>query len=762
MKIVRLGALLLATCPWMPQSAGHADKIRSSAPLSREPKHSSTTGPGVRYVNQPSPLSVGKAESAAHTTWRHRRVAERRGGVHIICHRGAVEFAHENTLEAYRAAFELGGDGNEIDIRATQDGVLVCFHDDMVDHLLNAYGDVSDYDWDELQKLPFRKPGRFGKHCRIPTLREVFELHRDYAGLIQLDVKRPGLVDPISELLDELDMWDHIVAAPAEFQNPRGEPTSGKPDRYMATRGKAGLYLDRGEVDANLIETALKKPGERITLEFPQGVAVALGRKITKPATRPVKNATAIWATQPRQPQLAGESSVAELLRILQDTDGWSHVANGAEAEATSANRILQRAIAADELARRGTGTPEVLTALEERVRHRSLHRSWRYCGLDGIAAFRGLATLKAPQSIEVARFCLWRDDPAVEAAQNPEYDNPRSWTDWRTKVNVFSLLESIPGPATEQLCRDYLALGDEEARTIGVVQFEAAARTLLTVSPNAATAEELLGHRLSVVRGRAILFCLARADEPWATTVLKQHATHALPYLVANRVRIALIGDSTVASYPKPPADRPDLTGWGQVLGEFFTDQVEVINHARSGRSSKSFIREGHWQKTLTLQPDYVFIQFGHNDQPGKAERTTDPYGDYRDYLRQYISEAREHGIQPILVTPMTRRSFRNGKVHTTLGPWTAATLAVGKEQDVPVIDLHKASVRLLNEIGDKGSADFSPSASDRTHFSRKGALAMARLVVLQLSDAKPQLKTLLPSANVMLPSGLPRRSNN
>src|SRR5438045_4945627 len=98
----------------------------------------------------------------------HQRVAARRGGVAIICHRGASEFAHENTLEAYRATFELGGDGNEFDIRTTKDGVQVCFHDDMLDRLLEAYGDVSEVTWDELRRFAFRDGGPFGKHCRIP------------------------------------------------------------------------------------------------------------------------------------------------------------------------------------------------------------------------------------------------------------------------------------------------------------------------------------------------------------------------------------------------------------------------------------------------------------------------------------------------------------------------------------------------------------------------------------------------------------------
>src|SRR5262245_44539153 len=91
------------------------------------------------------------AESAEAANLRHERLAERRKGTDVICHRGASEHAHENTLEAFRATFELGGDGNEFDIRRTHDGVLVVFHDDMTDRLLTAYGDVGDYTWDELR-----------------------------------------------------------------------------------------------------------------------------------------------------------------------------------------------------------------------------------------------------------------------------------------------------------------------------------------------------------------------------------------------------------------------------------------------------------------------------------------------------------------------------------------------------------------------------------------------------------------------------------
>jgi hypothetical protein len=426
-------------------------------------------------------------------------------------------------MEAYRAAFALGADGNEIDIRLTRDGVLVCFHDDMIDHLLEGYGDVSDYTWDELQRISFRNPRQFGKHCRIPTLREALELHREHAGLVYLDVKRPGLVEPISKLLDELEMWDHVAAAPADFTDPR----------VKRTPGKAGMYLDRSEVDATSIAAALKLPGDCIMLEDPRGVALALGRKIARPSDKPVKDEIALWATEPHAENADDARSVVELLKELRDAEDWSTVASGTNAEADSAARIVRRAIAADALARRKIRSPEVFETLEERVRRRSLHRNWRYCGLDGISALRALFALHAPRAVEVSRECLWRDDPAVERARNPGFNNPRSWTDWRTKVPVFPLLETLPGPETEQLCRDYLALSDEQAIVIGVPQFEAAARTLLVINPTEPTAKELLNHRLSLVRGRAILFCLAHADEPWAQKALKESAPHALDYMI-------------------------------------------------------------------------------------------------------------------------------------------------------------------------------------------------------------------------------------
>ncbi|MCA9173607.1 MAG: rhamnogalacturonan acetylesterase [Planctomycetales bacterium] len=207
------------------------------------------------------------------------------------------------------------------------------------------------------------------------------------------------------------------------------------------------------------------------------------------------------------------------------------------------------------------------------------------------------------------------------------------------------------------------------------------------------------------------------------------------------QEIRVAMIGDSTMASYARPPKDRPDLTGWGQVFGEYFSERVKVLNHAASGRSSKSFLSEGRWQPVLDAKPQFIFIQFGHNDQPGKGDRSTKADGDFQDNLSLYVKQARAIGATPILVTPVARRSFADGKAVTTLTPYADAVKQVAKATNTPLVDLHAFSLAHFDALGDEGSADYSPSAADRTHFSRKGALAIAKLVADALPTAVPKL---------------------
>jgi peptidyl-prolyl cis-trans isomerase A (cyclophilin A) len=471
---------------------------------------------GVLAAEQPAIPT----ETTAEAKRRHERVAERRKGPNIICHRGASEHAHENTLEAFRATFELGGDGNEFDIRITKDGVLVVFHDDMLDRLLEAFGDVSEYTWEQLRRFRFRNPGRFGEQCRIPTLVEVFELHRKFGGLIHLDIKRPGFDRAIADLLTRMDMWDHIA-----YCNENADVIVRDP-RLKLLRYKASLYSDRSEVFPEAIATALKKPGDGVIVDDPRGVAVALGRKLSKLSKESVSRRKPIPREEAKLP------SEAELIASLRKADDWDRVAESERDRLFSAAHIQARALVAEQLLAIKASSKDAYAALEERVRKRSLHKEWMYHGFDGAMALRSLILLRAPNAVETARFVLWRDDPALEPVIDPRWKNPRSWTDFRVKMVAWPALCHCPGPATEKLCREYLALSDEAARKIGPPQFEEAGKALLAVSPRTETALELMKHRLQAVRGRAILGCLNHAGEPWAPTALTQGAPHALAYI--------------------------------------------------------------------------------------------------------------------------------------------------------------------------------------------------------------------------------------
>src|ERR1043166_3114388 len=151
--------------------------------------------------------------------------------------------------------------------------------------------------------------------------------------------------------------------------------------------------------------------------------------------------------------------------------------------------------------------------------------------------------------------------------------------------------------------------------------------------------------------------------------------------------------------------------------------------------------------EKALTEKPDFVLIQFGHNDSHATDRpEATSAAGDFRDYLRGYIDESRAAGATPILVTPMHRRTFdKDGKLTDILGPYAEAMKEVGAEKKVAVVDLHAASGKLFQQLGDAASAEMANQAGDRTHFNEKGARAMAELVMQELPTGAPPLKKFL-----------------
>src|SRR5436309_7780525 len=160
----------------------------------------------------------------------------------------------------------------------------------------------------------------------------------------------------------------------------------------------------------------------------------------------------------------------------------------------------------------------------------------------------------------------------------------------------------------------------------------------------------------------------------------------------------IFLAGDSTMAQ--KLPEKRPE-TGWGEMLGEFFRDgRVIIDNRAQNGRSTRTFISEGRWQAIVdTLRPgDYVFIQFGHNDESKeKTDRYTPP-ADYRNNLIRFVSEVRAKKATPVLLTPVRRRRFdRDGRLQDTHGEYPDIVRRVATEYRVVLIDMHRGSGSVL-----------------------------------------------------------------
>ena len=123
--------------------------------------------------------------------------------------------------------------------------------------------------------------------------------------------------------------------------------------------------------------------------------------------------------------------------------------------------------------------------------------------------------------------------------------------------------------------------------------------------------------------------------------------------------ITIFMIGDSTMAN-KKLDGGNPER-GWGHVLPGFFSEDIVVDNHAQNGRSSKSFINEGRWEKVISQvkKGDYVFIQFGHNDEKKDSTRYTVPGGSFDDNLRRFVNETRAKGGIPVLFNSIVRRNF-------------------------------------------------------------------------------------------------------
>lgn len=169
-----------------------------------------------------------------------------------------------------------------------------------------------------------------------------------------------------------------------------------------------------------------------------------------------------------------------------------------------------------------------------------------------------------------------------------------------------------------------------------------------------------------------------------------------------AQKVRIISIGDSTMAD--AVTADDYPGRGWMQMTRPYYAQEVEIFNFARSGRSSKSFRTEGHWEKALKqIGPgDYVFIQFGHNDQKPDTARHTDPETTFKANLIRYVEETKARKAFPILFTSIVRREFgKDGKLKDTHGAYVTVVRALADSLAIPLVDMTRLTGQLVEQLG-------------------------------------------------------------
>lgn len=229
------------------------------------------------------------------------------------------------------------------------------------------------------------------------------------------------------------------------------------------------------------------------------------------------------------------------------------------------------------------------------------------------------------------------------------------------------------------------------------------------------------------------------------------------------SNITIHTIGDSTMAD-KENPEENPEH-GWGQVLPSFFNANVTIKNHAVNGRSTRSFINEKRWDSVYNkLQKgDYVFIQFGHNDQKDNdPKRYTNPYTAYRNNLIRFVEEARSKEAIPVLFTSIVRRNFNeNGTLVDTHGAYPLVVRLVAQEYNVPLVDAQFLTEQLEESYGVEpskklhlhflpGEVSYYPEGKDdNTHLSKLGATEVAKRIVKELGQKVPALQDFMTKEN-------------
>jgi lysophospholipase L1-like esterase len=218
------------------------------------------------------------------------------------------------------------------------------------------------------------------------------------------------------------------------------------------------------------------------------------------------------------------------------------------------------------------------------------------------------------------------------------------------------------------------------------------------------------------------------------------------------KKITIWLCGDSTMSIKEKKAYPE---TGWGMPFVYFWDSTVNIENLAKNGRSTSSFRNEGLWKKVPenAKEGDYVFIQFGHNDEvPTKKTYTTEV--EFKNNLGQYVTEARSKKAIPILLTPMARRKFdAAGKIEGTHDAYSQIVRDIAKEEKVILFDMDKITQELYQQFGVENSKllflqlrpgehpNYPGGKEDNTHFNELGARLVAQLALDEIKKQIPEL---------------------
>ena len=219
------------------------------------------------------------------------------------------------------------------------------------------------------------------------------------------------------------------------------------------------------------------------------------------------------------------------------------------------------------------------------------------------------------------------------------------------------------------------------------------------------------------------------------------------------KKIKIFLAGDSTMSI--KSEKNYPE-TGWGMPFIHFWNENLTIVNKAKNGRSTKTFLSEGLWKQIMdeATAGDYVFIQFGHNDEvKSKVNSYTTPE-EFTSNLKKYIGDAREKKMIPVLMTPVARRKFdAAGKIEQTHQEYSALVLKVAAEEKLLFIDLDAQSMQLYQQFGVENSKllfcqlkpgehpNYPDGKDDNTHFNELGARLIAQLVLKEIRTTIPDL---------------------